>query len=226
MCQPCPCNSKLLAAITNNGNVIIYHDYKPILNLDQKERLLQERTYHSFAWDLNGETLAIGNEANEVVLFSIDLSTNTYSSKTVKLENADGWITRIMWNDFGLIAASSNNTVYYILDVDQNEPTSKIILSPSRFRINDILLMEQTVFVSLCSNIFKINISTGQRKKNILMDSTCEYLFIPLYTNNEVILLSNKTSHILKLLNDEITLYPDNIISPYREKKVQKWVGI
>ena len=40
MCQPCPCNSKLLAAITNNGNVIIYYDYKPILNLDQKERML------------------------------------------------------------------------------------------------------------------------------------------------------------------------------------------
>ena len=130
-----------------------------------------------------------------------------------------------MWNDFGPIAASSNNTVYYILGVDQNEPTSKIIFPPSRFRINDILLMEQTVFVSLCGNIFKINISTGQRK-NIVMDPTCEYLFIPLYMNNEVILLSNKASHILKLLNDEITLYPDNIIFPYREKKVQKWAGI
>lgn len=70
-----------------------------------------------------------------------------------------------MWNDFGPIAASSNNTVYYIPGFDQNEPTSKIILSPSRFRINDVLLMEQTVFVSLCGNIFKINISTGQRKK-------------------------------------------------------------
>lgn len=222
MCQPCPCNSSLIAAITNNGNVIIYHNYKPTLNMDQEGRTLQERTYHSFAWDVKGATLAVGNESNEIILFAIDIGTNTYSSKTVKLDRIDGWVTRVIWNDFGLIGASSNNAVYFIQDLDKQEPTTMAILPASRFKINDILLIEQIAFVSVCGNIFKINVSTGQRT-NIAVDPTCEYLFIPLFINNEVILLSNKASHIVKLLDDDIILYPDNIIFPYLEKKRQKW---
>ncbi|KAK5959022.1 transcription factor TFIIIC subunit TFC8 PWA37_003700 [Arxiozyma heterogenica] len=222
MCKPCPYNSSLIAAITNNGNIIIYHDYKPILNMDQEGRNLQERTYHSFAWDVKGNTLAVGNESSELILFSIDYSTNTYSSKTVKLSDGNGWITKIVWNNFGLIAASSDNTVYFMQDLDKQEPISTIILPSSRFKINDLLLMKKTVFVSVCGNIFKINISTGQRI-NVAVDPTCEYLFIPLYMNNEVILLSNKASHIVKLLDDDIILHPDNIVFPYLKKKRQKW---
>lgn len=222
ICKPCPSNGQVIAALTNNGNIIIYCNQEPILNLDQNERSLQERLYHSFTWNSEGTCLAVGNEANEVVIFSIDTIAKSYTSKTIKLENTEGWITKISWNDYSLVASSSNNTVYHIDNINQENVQPAIILPPSRFKIIDVLAMEKYILISSCGKLYKLEIGTS-RCISTPTAFTQEFHLVPLFRNNEVILLSAKSSHLIRLSDNELSFYPDEIIFPHLEKKYTRW---
>ncbi|CAL9728738.1 transcription factor tau 60 kDa subunit [Monosporozyma unispora] len=222
ICKPCPSNGQLVAALTNNGNIIIYYKQKPILNLDQSGRSLEERVYHSFSWSPEGTCLAVGNEANEVVLFSIDIKAESFICKNIKLDDGENWIIKLAWNADGFVASSANNTVYYIHNFNEENIKPIITLPSSRFKVTDILAIEKYIMIATCGKLYKID-TENHNTVSTPTDFTLEYHLVPLFKSSEVILFSSKNSHLIKLSDNEITFYPDEIISPHLEKKFLKW---
>lgn len=220
--KPCPSNGDILATLTNNGNVIIYENDEPILNLDQSDKIIEQRTYHCLSWNKEGTKLAVGNEDNQVIIFDINLEDKSYIALNIDMSDDNDWVTRLDWNEDGLIASTSSSTVYYMTFTDDEEITPKKILDPSRFKIEDILIINNFILITAHSHIYKYDVVNDSMVSQII-DPIFSYKLIPVFKRDEVILLSGRDSQMIKLKDTELILYPDDIITPILTKRISRW---
>lgn len=207
------------AALTNNFNVIIYKNYTPLCNIDQPEASLAQRAYHSFDWSPNGEKLAVGNEAGEVVIYKLE-NGELIHDKTVLLdpEFSNIWVIDIKWTDQGILSALTNNTVFLTV-LDNTSP--KLLLASNRFKITDFLILDNYVFITSVGFAYKIDINSG-RCDTKDMKSFDKFHIIPINDKSEIILLSNSKS--VKLGIDSFDEdESDDIIKPHLDKKIKRW---
>lgn len=228
VCKPSPVDG-LLAILTSNLNVIIYKGREMLMNLDESGKDLERRAYHSVEWSPDGNFIALGNEKNEVVIFSIERNSDEkihYKHKTNIELGAGlsvGWVTHICWEGDIIIACLNDSSVYV---VKWEEPSyTKQLKSASRFRIVDVCVMGNSILITDSSHFHNLDLSSGE-SSNLLLGPGDEFFIIPLRdAQNEVILISNKTSCKVKLQQD-LALLPDDIVSPHLERKFKRWSAV
>ncbi|SCU81150.1 LANO_0B02146g1_1 [Lachancea nothofagi CBS 11611] len=219
-CQISPVSNQL-AVLTNNGNVCIYQDAKLIYQLDEPQRAIWERTYHSVAWSPCGTLIAVGNECGEVIIFSInhnsrDAEYQHHSSIELK-RNSTSWVLKLRWFGNKLIASLSDNSVYLV----ESDSTFFQIKEPSRFSISDICGIGSSVLVTSVGSIYRYDLSGG--KATTVDWKGCDILHIvDIPDQNVAIVISNKTSCLVNL-DQNMHLSEDTILAPHLENKFKRW---
>lgn len=228
VCKPSPVDS-LLAVLTSNLNVMIFKDRKLLMNLDEDAKDLERRAYHSVEWSPDGNFIAIGNEKNELVIFSIERNSDGkihYKHKS-SIELGEslscGWVTHICWDGDTIIACLNDSSVYLI---GWEEPSyRKQLKAASRFKIVDVCVMGKCVLITDSCHFHSFDLSSSE-SSNLILGPGDEFFIIPLQgAQNEVVLISNKTSCKVKLQQD-LSLLPDDIVSPHLERKFKRWSAV
>ncbi|CUS49612.1 LAQU0S24e00298g1_1 [Lachancea quebecensis] len=220
ICQASPV-SGLLAVLTNNANACVYNGQRLVAQLDQPERTLEERAYHSLAWNVEGNMIAIGNEACEVILFSVheDFEDAKFTHHhTIKLNSAaTDWVTKIEWYEEGIIISLSNNSVHLV----RKDDGPKQIKCPSRFKTSDLKGIENNVIITSVGCVHRYDTKSGDMT-SLSLGGCDNFYVVPLPDHKTALLISNKTSCLLSL-GQELRLQNDVTISPHIETKFKKW---
>lgn len=210
----------LLAVLTNNANVSIYEDSALVAQLDQPDRSISERAYHSVAWNVGGSMLAVGNESNEVVVFREQKSSKVdfVHYTTIKLsERSSCWVTKLEWRCGMLIACTSDNSVHIV-----NEDWSSFqIKEPSRLNIFDLKEVGKNVLFTTVGLVYSYDV-VEKSLMSLDLEGSENFYIIPLPNRNAAVLLSSKSSCIL-CLDRGMRLETDTIVSPHVENRFRKW---
>ncbi|CEP63557.1 transcription factor TFIIIC subunit TFC8 LALA0_S08e05314g [Lachancea lanzarotensis] len=219
-CEVSPITN-LLAVLTNNGNACIFEDDRLLFELDEPDRELKNRTYHSLAWSPDGTLITVGNECGEVITFKITdgaLELECEHHSTIKfMEDSSVWVTKIKWSGQKRLIALSDNSVFLV-----KEDSSFVQLTePSRFTVFDFCEIFDNVVVARMGCVFKYDIR--QEKTESISWSGCDKLYIvPITGRNAAILLSSKTSCLLDL-DTGMNISEDKLVAPHLEIKFKKW---
>lgn len=220
------CVDERLAVLTNNGNVCIFHDQNLLAQLDEPQKPLKQRTYHSFAWSPDGKFVILGNEDSELVIFAINRAREgisfTYNSSIRLDHSSTEWVIEIEWKR-NIIAVSLSDNSAYVLNYEnfQVQPEPHKIKKPSRFKITDVQVVNENVLLVTTGSLHRFNTKTDSAS-SVRLESCDEFYIIPIESKNCAILLSNKTSCKINL-NGEVSLQPDDVVSPHIESKFKKW---
>ncbi|GAV54857.1 hypothetical protein ZYGR_0AS01800 [Zygosaccharomyces rouxii] len=226
LCQPSPVDS-LLAILTNNLNVLIYRDHQLLVNLDESEKSLERRSYHSLQWSPDGNHIIVGNEASELVVFKLERRNNeelSYSvAQCVPLNEGGNWVTHICWEEDAIAAALDDNSAYAI-SVGKDYEVKQI--KPScRFKIVDLKIVGVCVLITAAGHFYHLELAT-QIYRSLKLGPGDEFYIIPLLQEPTcVILISDRTSCKVKF-EGELTVVPDHRVSPHLERKFKKWSTI
>lgn len=220
ICQASPVSDSL-AVLTNNANACIYSGRRLVAQLDQPERALEERSYHSLAWNVEGNMIAVGNEACEVIVFSVNENfegAEFIYHRTIKInDDATSWVTRLEWYEEGIIVSLSNNSVHLVREDDG----PKQIKCSSRFKNSDLKGMKGNIIITSAGSVHRYEIGSGTLE-SLDLGACDDFYVVPLPDYNTALLISNKTSCLLSL-GHELRLQNDVIISPHIEAKFKKW---
>ncbi|CCK70008.1 transcription factor TFIIIC subunit TFC8 KNAG_0D02590 [Huiozyma naganishii CBS 8797] len=219
-CKPCPVDPTIMAVLTNNGNVLLFKNDKLLSNLDDPNSTIEQRTYHCFEWCPNKLSIAVGNETNELVLFTLG-NDGSQSSKNITLGSVSQlpqWVVHIRWSDHGMICAASDNGVHF---VDGSTMAADEILPPARFKIVNIDIVHEFAIIATYGAVYKVNLKTKDTKM-FRVDPLQEFHIIPLLRTREVVFLSNSSSCKLNL-DQAGELLSEDIIFPNLERKLKKW---
>lgn len=223
LCKPSPVDS-LLAVLTNNLNVHIFRDHQLLISLDESEKILERRSYHSLQWSPDGNNIVVGNEVSELVVFKLEKKSDQelfYSiAQCIPLNEGRNWVTHICWEQDVIVAALDDNSVYAIMVGKSYEV--KQIKPPCRFKIVDIKLIGVHVLLTAAGYFYHLELET-QNCRSLKLGPGDEFYIIPLLQEpNCVILISDRTSCKVKF-DSELTLVPDHKVSPHLERKFKKW---
>lgn len=224
VCKPLRSSDEnILAALTNNANIIIYKDETPIANLDQPNLNLANRIYHSFEWSPKENIIAVGNEAAELVFFKLDPSGNTFDviGNITLGDQKNEWVTHLSWNDDVLIAGLSNNSVYSVKFGKSYH--AEQLIEASRFKIFDInAANNRFVVISASAHFYRFDLVKKQ-KSVIDLPIGCNFYIVPLKNTYSILLVANMTTCRIDLEKNELSITPENIISPHLEHKFTNW---
>lgn len=227
LCKPSP-TGPLLAVLTNNLNVHIFKDQKHLCNLDESDREVEQRAYHSVAWSPDGSSLAVGNERGEIVIYSsdnqADIAPRFIANERIQLgdEVTTNWVVRLYWKGDRMMVMLDNNSIYMI-DLEHGRNV-KMVKAPSRWRLIDGCFLNESFVFTDSSYFCKIDLNSGETSMLALTPSD-GFKIIPLRGSDSVIIISNKTSCKVQL-KGQLTLAPDEIIAPYLERKFKKWSAV
>lgn len=226
LCKPSPVDS-LLAILTNNLNVLIFKDQQLLASLDESEKGVENRSYHSFQWSPDGNHIVVGNEASELIIFTLERRSDeelSYSvTQCVPLNEIKGWVTHICWEQDTIVAALDDNSAYAI-NVG-NDYEVRQIKPPCRFKIVDIKIIGVSVLITAAGHFYHFELTT-QNQRSMKLGLGDEFYIIPLLEEpNCVILISDRTSFKMQF-DGELTIVPDHRMSPHLEHKFKKWSTI
>lgn len=226
--KPSP-TSNLLAVLTNNLNVIVFKEQEKCANLDEKEKELEERAYHSVEWAPDGSCIAVGNERRSIVIFTITQNDEGKVESTVKANieldtsSSKGWVTNIYWKNDVIAACLDDNSVF-LVHCNQNYSAHQAS-PPSRFKIIDLCILNSSLLTTDPFQLRKVDLISGKNSA-IPLGSGDAFYIVPLSEASQtVVLMSNKTTCKVTL-GEKLTLLPDDIISPILERKFKKWSSL
>ncbi|CAR28446.1 ZYRO0F04158p [Zygosaccharomyces rouxii] len=226
LCKPSPVDS-LLAILTNNLNVLIFKDQRLLASLDEGDKSVERRSYHSLQWSPDGNYIVVGNEASELVVFKLERTNDEELSycvtQCVQLNEGENWVTHICWEQDAIVAALDDNSAYAV-DVAKGYEVTQV-KSPCRFKIVDVKIVGVCVLITAAGHFYCLEPVT-QKSCSLKLGPGDEFYIIPLLQEpNCVILISDRTSCKVKF-DDELTIVPDHRVSPHLERKFKKWSTI
>lgn len=226
LCKPSPVDN-LLAILTNNLNVLIFKDQQLLANVDEKVKGLEHRSYHSLEWSPDGNHIVVGNEASELVVFTLKRISDeeiSYSvTQSLQLSNSANWVTHICWEQDAIIAALDDNSAYAVSTVKNYE--IRQIKSASRFKLVDVKIVGICVLITAAGHFYHLGLST-QKTHILKLGPADEFYIIPLLQEPDcVILISDRTSCKVKY-DSGLSIVPDHTVSPHLERKFKKWSTI
>lgn len=226
VCKPSPMDN-LLAVMTNNLNIIIFNDKQLMANLDESRKDLEHRSYHSFEWSPDGNFIAVGNEASEVIIYALqrdhDEKLGYHVAKIVPLNDGGNWVTHIRWEDNIIAAVLDDNSVFW-LRTDGDYESSQV-KSTSRFKVVDVKIVGRCILITDAGNFHQINLR-NENYRSFKLGPGDEFCIIPLlHDKKSAILISDRTSCKVEFGTD-LSIVPDHTISPHLERKFKKWSTI
>ena len=229
-CKPSPSaiGDGLIAVLTNNGNVEVFRAQNLVANLDEPLKELSHRIYHSMEWDPTGKYLFVGNEESEIIIYEVleddNQKVSVVHKNTVKVTSIKNWVTHIYCQGSYVVVGLGDNSVYLLSSPDESI-NFKEVVSPSRFKLNDVKLFENILLITKTGHLQKIDIQLNSQ--TILDMNPCEqFSIIPLVNQPDtVILLSNTTNYQLKI-DTELKLMNEDTITPYLESKLKRWNSV
>ncbi|CCF56471.1 hypothetical protein KAFR_0B01720 [Kazachstania africana CBS 2517] len=227
LCRVAKMDLNYVAILTNNCNVTVFDPAgNAVVNLDEPDRSVESRAYHSVDWSPQDEYIAVGNEMNEIVIFEMKQEDQTVKFnhfKTIQLDAGieNAWVTNIKWYENGrILAVLSNNAVYCI---NERNWEASLISSPGRYKIIDIQIVgENYVVISMVGVILRVDLRT-MNTFHLETGLKSESKIIPIINTENIILLSNNSSCKIDIGASTPTISNDDVISPYLEKKFKKW---
>lgn len=222
-----PCES-LLAVLTNNLNVHVFREERLLCNLDEPEKNLEQRSYHCMEWSPDGDSLAVGNENGEVIVYNVPRVTDGSATFTPKRtfqmggDIAGTWVVHICWRGDDILAFLDDNSIY-LINLGLNR-SLKRVKDSSRFKIVDYCVKESTLLYTDSCHFNRLDLQSGQ-SDSVTLGPGDEFRIVPLQKTNKVILISNKSSCQVKL-EDEMMLMPDSVIAPQLERKFKRWSAV
>lgn len=225
LCKTSPVRN-LLAVMTNNLNVMIFKDKQLIANLDDGRKSIEQRAYHCFEWSPDGNFIAVGSEASEVIIYALKKSTNEQINyevaKVIPINAAGNWVIHIRWENSSVLAALDDNSVYVFNDKDY---VITRIKEPSKFKIIDIKLISRCVLITDAGNFHHIDLNS-QHHRTFKLGPGDEFSIIPLlHDQKSAILISDRTSCKIDF-GSKLSMVPEQTISPHLERKFKKWSAI
>ncbi|SCU77989.1 LAFA_0A04324g1_1 [Lachancea sp. 'fantastica'] len=219
-CEASPITN-LLAVLTNNGNACIFEDDRLLFLLDEPDRELKNRTYHSLAWSPCGRLIAVGNECGEVVTFKItDGAVEReceHQATTKVVDDLSVWVTRIKWSGQNRVVALSDNSVFLI----KKDSSIVRLIEPSRFSVFDFCAINDSVVISRMGSIFKYDVL--EEKTDSLNWSGYEKVnIVPIPERRLALLLSSKMSCLVDL-DQRLNILEDKLVGPHLEMKFKRW---
>lgn len=213
-----------LAVLSNNFNISIHKDKELVATLDQPGTPPTQRCYHAMEWSPNDNIIVAGNEIGQLTFFQIDGITNAILNvATIQLEACEQqWITHIRWMGNRIMAGLSDNSVWYIDDIQSRNAIK--LTGPSRFKIFDMAFVsDQFAAVSSSSCLRGFDLETGNETVTDLPVGHNFYL-VPMRDTDSVSIISNLgLAYVVDLKLTSPTLTPNQIIRPHLEAKYKKW---